>query len=77
MRTVGITYTLTEMSEGYLARSVANPVATAHGMTKDEAGDNLVEAIRTYARLFPDRADSVLQPTPKKELVLDDPDAPC
>lgn len=77
MRTVEITYTLTKMSEGYLARSVANPVATALGRTKDEAGDNLVEAIRTYARLFPDRADSVLQPTPKKELVLDDHDGPC
>ena len=69
-----MSYSLTKMTEGYLARCVANPVATAFGRTKEEAGDNLVDAIRTYVRLYPDRAESVLQPTPTKELVLDDND---
>ena len=69
-----MSYLLTKMAEGYLARSVANPVATAFGRTKDEAGNNLVDAIRAYVRLYPDRAESVLQPTPTKELVLDDRD---
>ena len=72
MRRVQVTYKLTRMTEGYLARCVANPVATAFGKTEDEAGDNLVDAIRTYVRLYPDRADTVLQTVPTKELVLDD-----
>ena len=72
MRKVQVSYSLTRMAEGYLARCVENPVATAFGKTDDEAGDNLVDAIRTYVRLYPDRAATVLQPTPTKELVLDD-----
>lgn len=73
MKTVPITYTLTELSEGYIARCVTNNFATAYGKTKDEAGENLVDAIQTYIRLYPDRADDMLQSPPTKELVLDDP----
>ena len=72
MKTVPITYTLTELTEGYIARSVTNNYAAAYGKTKDEAGENLVDAIRTYIRLYPDQANDVLQSPPTKELVLDD-----
>ena len=72
MKTVPITYTLTELTEGYIARCVTNSFATAYGKTKDEAGENLVDAIRTYIRLYPDQADDVLRSLPTKELVLDD-----
>ena len=67
-------YSLTKMAGGYLARCVTNPVATAFGKTKDEAGDNLVDAIRTYVQIYPDRAESVLQHVLTKELVLNDRD---
>ena len=73
MKTVPITYTLTELSEGYIARCVTNNFAAAYGKTKDEAGENLVDAIQTYIRLYPDRADAILKSPPTKELVLDDP----
>ena len=73
MKTATITYTLTELAEGYIARCVTNNFATAYGRTKDEAGENLVDAIRTYIRLYPDRADDMLKPPPTKDLVLDDP----
>lgn len=73
MKTVPITYTLTELAEGYIARCVTNNFATAYGRTKDEAGENLVDAIQMYIRLYPDQADYMLRPPPTKELVLDDP----
>lgn len=72
MKTVTITYALTELTEGYIARCVTNNYAAAYGKTKDEAGENLVDAIRTYIRLYPDQANDVLQSPPTKELVLDD-----
>ena len=76
MKKIQVCYTLTELAGGYLARCVTNPVATAYGETEDEAGDNLVDAIRTYVRLYPDRAKEVTQSPLTKELVLDDADGP-
>lgn len=72
MKTVQVSYTLTKLAEGYIARSVTNPVANAYGKTEDEAGENLVDAIRTYVRLYPDRAKDVTRSPLTKELVLDD-----
>ena len=72
MKTVPITYTLTELTEGYLARCVTSNFVAAYGKTKEEAGENLVDAIRMYVQLYPDRAGAVLKSLPTKELVMDD-----
>ena len=74
MTTIQVSYMLTKLAEGYIARCVTNPVAAAYGETEDEAGENLVDAIRTYVRLYPDRAKSVIQSPLTRDLVLDDAD---
>lgn len=76
MKTVHIAYTLTRLTRGYIARCAANPVATAYGETEDEAGENLMDAIRTYARLYPDRAGNVVRSLPTKSILLDDAGRP-
>ena len=48
METYTVVYDLESVQEGFIARCAANPMATAFGKTKDEAGDNLVAAIQEY-----------------------------
>ena len=73
LKTVQVSYTLTKFTDGYLARCVINPVATAYGKTEEEAGENLVDAIKTYVKLYPEKADAVLKGPLTRELVLDEP----
>ena len=55
-----ITYDLTKVEGGFMARCTATPMATAFGKTEDEAGDHLVEAISGYIKEYPDRRDKLL-----------------
>lgn len=66
-----ITYDLDKVTDGYMARYTSNPMATAFGKTKDEAGDNLAKAIRGYLKLYPDKADKLLTVLTKEVQVAD------
>ena len=71
MKTYTITYSLKEVTNGYVARCVTNPMATAFGKTEDEAGDRLADAVREYVKRWPDKRDELLD-TPAREVQVAD-----
>ena len=60
-----ITYNLTEVKDGFVARCTTNDKVTAIGKTKDEAGNKLVNTIQEYLRVFPDKENEIFN-TPTK-----------
>ena len=63
MKTCLIQYTSKEVTDGYMVRCTANPMATAFGRTVDEAADNLVKAVNEYLELFPEKAGELMAST--------------
>ena len=68
MTKYNLVYDLEPVTEGFVARCTSNPMATAFGKTKDEAGDNLVTAIQEYLKLYPEKTSKILVTVPIREV---------
>ena len=64
-----INYTLEKVEEGFVSRCSTNPKVTSFGATEEEAGDNLIVAIREYLDLYPDKQKEIFN-TPTKEFTV-------
>ncbi len=64
-----VTYTLDKVEEGYVSRCSTNDKVTAFGTTEEEAGNNLIQSIREYLEIYPEKRDEIFN-TPMKEMQL-------
>ena len=54
-----VNYTLNKVQEGFVSRCATNDKVTAFGTTKEEAGDNLIQSIREYLEIYPEKYDEI------------------
>lgn len=64
-----ITYTLDEVTEGFVSRCTTNDKVTAFGTTKEEAGNNLIQSIQEYLEIYPEKHNEFVN-IPMKEMQL-------
>ena len=64
-----VNYTLNKVEEGFVSRCATNDKVTAFGTTEEEAGDNLIQSIREYLEIYPEKYDEILN-TPMKEIKI-------
>ena len=55
-----IPYTLEKVEEGWVSRgSHPNEKATSFGTTKEDAGNNLLQAMQEYLQVYPEKIDEM------------------
>lgn len=50
-----VTYTITELKEGFMAKCDINPEISVYGKTKGDAVKKIDDAIVAFAKVFPER----------------------
>ena len=64
-----VTYTLDTVQEGFVSRCATNDKVTAFGTTKEKAGDNLIQSIKEYLKIYPEKQAEIFNIS-MKELTL-------
>ena len=54
-----VSYELVKVKEGYVSRCISNHSVASFGKTEEEAGTNLILAIREYLNIYPDKHDKI------------------